>query len=449
MLNGSRISLNNYLRFISPELLLCLLFLLHLFLSWPGVMTSDSLTQYQQAIMGVYDDHHPPLMAFVWRHLDAIHKGSGLMLLLDLLLLYGSVYFLMQSINNGKIRYLALLFPIIPQVLIYSFFIWKDVVCTFSFLFVNCYLAYLTIKDKPLSWPKALLLLPILLYGTAVKFQAQYFAFFTLGWLVLAMSSYKINYKAIIKFLMLCGIFYYSLISINNYLVPNQQKSEAWQFVKMYDIAAISVATNQPFLPDFIKLPEYSEKEMYLRFNHQSVDSLVYGEPKLHKKPILQKTFDKTKQDELLAVWRHVVILHPFYYLKHRSFNLAYSLFSRVGMGAIKPLVYEYKILYSIIAIMGYVFLAHFLGALIAIVYLGFSIYCLIAFRNSEAQKYAIPLFYFNSVGVSMLLLLFFLSMAGISRYTYITICMAHASHFFAYRCFKEFRQRQIFIENG
>jgi hypothetical protein len=431
--------------FFSAELLLFLLFLLHLYFSWPGIMQPDSISQYAQAVSGVYDDHHPALMAFVWRYLDYMHKGPGLILVLNLLLLYSSVYFLIKSTVNKKIKYLLLLIPVIPNILLYSGHILKDVNFTFCFLFVNCYLAYISVHKKLLGIFGSLGLFIILLYGTAIKFQAQYLAIITLFWFALIFNNYKINYKIFLKFIAIIFIFYYVLISINNYLVPKKSKSEAWQFVKMYDIAAISIAINKDLLPDFIKLPEYSEKEMQTRFHYKSVDPLVFGDSKIGQKPILHKTYDEIQLKELINIWRNAVLSHPLCYLKHRMFNLGYSLFSRVGFGHIVDSAIFHKffpegtLTYNIVGVLGYIFLASFIPVLLAFIYLILAIYCLCRSINIE---YAMPLLFFNSIAVSMVMIIFFFSMAGTPRYVYISVCMLHASHLFAYECFKRIKNK-------
>jgi hypothetical protein len=56
---------------------------------WPGIMTWDALTQYDQAVQGYFEDWHPPLMAWIWRRLIAIKTGPAPMYLLQLALYWG------------------------------------------------------------------------------------------------------------------------------------------------------------------------------------------------------------------------------------------------------------------------------------------------------------------------------------------------------------------------
>lgn len=53
---------------------------------WPGIMTWDSIRQYDQAQDGSFDDWHPPLMEWIWRQLDQLLRGPAPMLLLQLAL---------------------------------------------------------------------------------------------------------------------------------------------------------------------------------------------------------------------------------------------------------------------------------------------------------------------------------------------------------------------------
>ena len=63
---------------------LFLLFAVHATLFWPGILVPDSLSQYQEAMAGVYSDHHPPMMAFLWRYAAILLPGAGPMFLLQL-----------------------------------------------------------------------------------------------------------------------------------------------------------------------------------------------------------------------------------------------------------------------------------------------------------------------------------------------------------------------------
>lgn len=53
---------------------------------WPGVAAYDSVEQYRQALSGVYDDWHPPVMAHLWAALHPLAPGAEPMLVLQMAL---------------------------------------------------------------------------------------------------------------------------------------------------------------------------------------------------------------------------------------------------------------------------------------------------------------------------------------------------------------------------
>lgn len=56
---------------------------------WPGLLHVDSSIQYGQALSGVWDDWHPPLMAWVWRQFLPIQQGPSPIFLMQLTLYWG------------------------------------------------------------------------------------------------------------------------------------------------------------------------------------------------------------------------------------------------------------------------------------------------------------------------------------------------------------------------
>lgn len=70
---------------------------------WPGLMTWDSIRQYDQAMNGGMDDWHPPLMEWIWSLFIPIKPGPAPMLLLQLAL-SGAGYALLVgwALKRGK-----------------------------------------------------------------------------------------------------------------------------------------------------------------------------------------------------------------------------------------------------------------------------------------------------------------------------------------------------------
>ena len=53
---------------------------------WPGLVTWDSIRQYDQALSGDFDDWHPPVMEWIWRQFLPLAHSPAPMLILQLLL---------------------------------------------------------------------------------------------------------------------------------------------------------------------------------------------------------------------------------------------------------------------------------------------------------------------------------------------------------------------------
>ncbi|GAA0313070.1 hypothetical protein GCM10009087_24060 [Sphingomonas oligophenolica] len=53
---------------------------------WPGVAAYDTTEQYRQALTGVYDDWHPPVMAHLWAMLHPLAPGARPMLIVQMAL---------------------------------------------------------------------------------------------------------------------------------------------------------------------------------------------------------------------------------------------------------------------------------------------------------------------------------------------------------------------------
>lgn len=119
--------------------------------------------------------------------------------------------------------------------------------------------------------------------------------------------------------------------------------------------------------------------------------------------------------------------------------NLGYALLSTPGFDHIlKAISYMaspdttfYKVLVVTARIFGYIFLAHLLYAILTVVYL------VLGLRSLKLTLEAIPLVAMSATSFVMLSMLYFFSMAGAPRYTYVMICLCHGSHFFAWKCWK------------
>ena len=102
----------------------------------PGHMSYDSVLQLAQGRSGLYNEWHPPVMAWLLGLGDRMVRGTGLFVVLDSLLLYGALLALalLSPKPSWAAPALALAFAATPHWLIYPGIVWKDVLFAASAL---------------------------------------------------------------------------------------------------------------------------------------------------------------------------------------------------------------------------------------------------------------------------------------------------------------------------
>ncbi len=434
---------------------LALLFIINLWLVWPGQMTPDSYTQYQEALTNTYSAAHPPLMSFVWHLCALVLTGSGLVCLLHLLLLYGACWTFMQSFKNSPLKFYYLIFPLLPAIAFYSSMIWKDVGLAFSYLAFSSGLTYFIIQEKKPSHSQYLVLILLLFYGTAVKFQAIYTAPGLILGLSFIWNNFKLNYKtwrtAIVGYLILCS----SVLAVNQLLETPSANKHWWQYVKIYDLAGISIALNQPLFPDYILQAKNFDFELIKqKFNYERVDDLVF----FSDSPIVS-TINIIDLQNLLTHWRKAVYQHPLIYLQHRWHNWAKILFAKplekldtLDFTQFKGLPWlanlnqvtsdqtnRIKIsrsqkLAGCVSKVIFTVLKYFRYLLSFIFVFIFIIFSLIYGSFKLKNNYGLLLFIFSLTSLLLVLALFPFTMASALRYVYMPVCLTYAAIPIAYR---------------
>ena len=211
--------------------------------------------------MGLYTDRNPPMMSFLWRYLHFILPGYGSIYIVQIALLYLSLGIILKTAesfgNFQKSPYLlGLIFalPWWPQIFLFSIQIQKDNHFTYSFLLAASLLASHTLKKRDkMPFSTMVSLIVLLIYGTGVKYQAQ----FVLPALTL--------------------LIFFSVQEINKGLVPQTRQDHFWQYVKPFDLAAISRSHDQDLIPQDCKTQHYTFDQLKSLFQPNIVDPYVRG----------------------------------------------------------------------------------------------------------------------------------------------------------------------------
>lgn len=403
-----------------PFIMLGMFFLLTLFIWWPGHMAPDSIYQFQQAKTGIFCDSNPPIMAFVWRILLYVLPGSSGILLMHLILLFGSVLLCMCATQKVS-RLLYVIYPLLPPIFLYAGMIWKDVSFAYAYLFCFAIIMYYTLRQKQPGVLIATLFFTVLFYGMAVKFQGKFIALpILIGFVSLVIRSkwYGI-FSALISYAVLIGL----ITLFNNTIVKQDGISNHWKFVKIYDLAGISILKNKPLFPAYImKYPLFSFEAIQQKFNYERVDDIVF----FAGSPIPREETYQDRKD-LLDMWQHVVIRHPLAYIQHRFHNWWRILCAKPlekmdqldkhGISSLTKLQNN-KLLFLSIKFIRYV-LSFFWLLLLLITA------CIFGIIHRERNQGKLLLIA-SSTALLLILTLFPCTMASSLRYVYLAVCFAY-----------------------
>src|SRR3989338_4524940 len=93
------------------------------------------------------------------------------------------------------------------------------------------------------------------------------------------------------------------------------EPSHSWQYVKMYDIAGVSLQLNQDLFPEFIKRKNhYSFEKVRNLYNPRRVDDMAFNADS----PLIKSEL-AAEREILWNTWWQTITTHPLLYLQHRG----------------------------------------------------------------------------------------------------------------------------------
>jgi hypothetical protein len=137
---------------IAAAIMLALGFAICLALNWPGQLSYDSVAQLHDGRTGHYNAWHPPVMAWLLGLADAALPGTGLFILFDAMLLFGSMLSLLwlRPGTSWLAAAAAAACVALPQFVLYQGIVWKDV------LFADSAVAgFLVLAHAGVRWRRA------------------------------------------------------------------------------------------------------------------------------------------------------------------------------------------------------------------------------------------------------------------------------------------------------
>lgn len=244
-----------------------------------ALFSPDTTDQYFQAINNIYQDWHPPIMAYSWRQLIRLTNIKEVIYYIYYLFFILGVYSISKYIEK-KSYFMSILFIVLTFILVRLggtiFYIWKDTGMLSSYLLAIGLILNIKYGQKIL----ALVILLIIFYGTSLRSNA---IFASLPLILLLFYKLKKNNKLILLksfFVWMVMIF---IINFINYNFLNTKKLYPIQYIYISDIINMSMRKKIK-IPKFLNVENYPEEELKERYiNQPNINQYLAG-----KKPMIK-----------------------------------------------------------------------------------------------------------------------------------------------------------------
>jgi hypothetical protein len=281
---------------------------------WPGVVSVDSIWQYEQAYSGIYWDHHPPLMAWLWAQIMYVVPGTAGMLLLHVTLMWGGLLFFADGASRRGFRHAWAIVAIgfLPPIVGIEGAIWKDVGMVASLLFGTAVVYRASAAVRGIGRIAAAIAFVPLAYGTIVRANAP-----AASLPLLVYWAWQANRRLKLAPAIATAVVALSMIYVAQWVFDTQylhaRRSHYTQYLQAFDLAAIACAGGDATIPPSFFRHATAARPLCDMFDPIQLDSLFvpWGAP-------LEATTDGRQLDELAREWRRAIFANPRLYLAHR-----------------------------------------------------------------------------------------------------------------------------------
>ena len=279
---------------------------------WPGQMSFDSGYTWWQARGGETTNIAPPVLIYLWRALDVLHEGPGLVFALHLALFWGGLALLVDALRIGRVRTIVLMLVVAfaPITWLLRGHVWTDVGLFSALLFVVGALAQAH-ATRGRVWI-AVAAIP-LLYAGAVRHNALPAIVplaLWIGWLVAGQRS---RMHVALVAAAVCAVSFACASLINAQV---QRHVPLWPAAAEWDLAALSVASGEMLLPPFMFGPGMTVDELAGAFRHWSIVPMLQNTTHGMRDPFTGE-YTQEQLDALGAAWLNAVRAHPGAWLAH------------------------------------------------------------------------------------------------------------------------------------
>lgn len=199
------------------------IFIIALMAFWPGLYTSDSYDQYNQAQTGIVYSAHPVFHTFTTWLVNRVHHSRAMLPLLHIFifsLLWASINkYIRRLYKNGrKVFYIQVVFTIVvcvlPVVYTYAISAWKDVLYSYCLLALGFLLFVGSNRKFDYLLPQTALISLLLVLASVYRYNGIVPAAAILTVLLMGMIKNKVAIKKMITLVGLCIMFFAATVYV-------------------------------------------------------------------------------------------------------------------------------------------------------------------------------------------------------------------------------------------
>lgn len=281
---------------------------------YPGLVTFDSIWQFNQSVSGAYMDHHPPIMAWVWSLVIRAIPGPFGMLLLQVSLIWLALLLIADGAARRGARHAWLIIAIgfLPPVIGIEGEIWKDIEMTGALLLATAIVYRASAGREGIGGIAAALALIPLFYATAVRANAP-----AATGPILVYWAHCAFRRVSLRAAVLVGAAALTLMLGVQWVFENRflevRHAYVSQFVEAWDLAAIGCAGGDVAIPDQFRRVASDVRPLCEAFDPLKADFLFApaGAP-------LNASTDPEVIRALGREWQRAIFAYPSLYLAHR-----------------------------------------------------------------------------------------------------------------------------------
>ena len=280
------------------------------FLFFPGVVDSDSVSQYESFHLGPVKDWHPPAMTRLWQGLEAIGLvGSGPLFLIHLALFWSGITLLATALARRGQRLAAagvVGVALIPPVFAWNTLVIKDTELTALLVAATGIVGWYRLGDRRVPTAAAIAAGALLAFAVLVRANAV-FAVLPLAGLLATSGPRRIS-RGLIAITAVAMLFLLS--PIINRDIFRAQEAHAGRSLQLFDIAGTAHFAHLPTIPHVAPAAwaAAEQRGCYTPYFWDKYDTDQFC-------PWIAKAL---MPRPLLRDWLTIVAAHPAAYAEHR-----------------------------------------------------------------------------------------------------------------------------------